>query len=164
MEDYPTNLLEFEQRFSTERACRDYLQRMRWPDGFRCPRCGSSKYWLTNRELYHCVACGLQTSLLAGTMLQDSRKPLQLWFRAMWHLTSQKYGANALGLQRLLALGSYRTAWVWLHKLRRAMVRPGRDRLSGVVEVDETYVGGQNKPGKHGRGAAGKSLVIVAAQ
>jgi len=81
----------------------------------------------------------------------------------MWHVTSQKYGANALGVQRVLDLVSYVTAWVWLHKLRRAMVRPGRDRLSGVVEVDETYVGGE-KPGKHGRGAAGKALVLLAAQ
>jgi len=81
----------------------------------------------------------------------------------MWHVTSQKYGANALGLQRLFGFGSYETAWVWLHKLRRAMVRPGRDRLSGEIEVDETFIGGE-KPGKHGRGAAGKTLVVVAAQ
>jgi transposase-like protein len=113
--------------------------------------------------LYHCGQCGLQTSILAGTIFQDTKKPLRLWFRAMWHVTSQKYGANALGLQRVLGLGSYRTAWVWLHKLRHAMVRPGRDRLSGVIEVDETYLGGE-KPGKRGRGAAGKALVLIAAQ
>jgi len=88
---------------------------------------------------------------------------LGLWFRAIWHVTTQKYGANALGLQRVLGLGSYRTAWMWMHKLRRAMVRPGRDRLSGTVEVDETYIGGE-KPGKRGRGAAGKELVVVVAQ
>ena len=164
MEDYPANLLEFERRFSSEQACRDYLLQMRWPDGFRCPRCAGSKHWLTKRGLHHCVACGLQTSVLAGTIFQDSRKPLQLWFRAIWHVTTQKYGANALGLQRVLQLGSYRTAWVWLHKLRRAMVRPGRDRLAGVVEVDEVYMGGEKKPGKHGRGAAGKTLIVVAAQ
>jgi len=164
MEDYPKGQLEFEQRFSTERACREYLRQMRWPDGFRCPRCGGSKYWLTRRELYHCTGCSLETSLLAGTILQGSRKPLQLWFRAMWHVTTQKYGANALGLQRVLELGSYATAWVWLHKLRRAMVRPGRDRLAGTVEVDEVYIGGEKKPGKPGRGAEGKALIIVAAQ
>jgi transposase-like protein len=105
----------------------------------------------------------LQTSVLAGTIFQDTKKPLRLWFRAIWHITSQKYGANALGLQRVLGLGSYRTAWVWLHKLRRAMVRPGRDRLSGTVEVDETYIGGKRR-GKRGRGAKGKTLVVVAAQ
>jgi transposase-like protein len=88
---------------------------------------------------------------------------LLLWFRALWYVTNQKYGVSALGLQRALGLGSYRTAWTWLHKLRYAMVRPGRDRLSGIVEVDETYLGGQ-KPGKRGRGAAGKALVVVAAQ
>jgi transposase-like protein len=81
----------------------------------------------------------------------------------MWHITGQKYGANALGLQRVLDLGSYHTAWEWLHKLRRAMVRPGRDLLSGTVEVDETYVGGK-KPGKRGRGAAGKALVGIAVE
>jgi transposase-like protein len=105
----------------------------------------------------------LQTSVLAGTLFQDTKKPLQLWFRAMWHITTQKYGANALGLQRVLGLRTYRIAWTWLHKLRYAMVRPGRDRLSGSVEVDETYIGAE-KPGKRGRGAAGKALVLIAAQ
>jgi transposase-like protein len=81
----------------------------------------------------------------------------------MWSVTSQKYGANALGLQRVLGLGSYHTAWEWLHKLRRAMVRPGREKLSGIVEVDETYVGGR-KPGKRGRGAEGKVLVMIAVE
>jgi transposase-like protein len=101
--------------------------------------------------------------VVAGTIFQDTKKPLRLWFRAVWQVTSQKFGANALGIQRVLGLGSYRTAWVWLHKLRRAMVRPGRDRLSGLVEVDEVYVGGE-RPGTGGRGAAGKTLVLVAAQ
>jgi len=99
----------------------------------------------------------------AGTVFQDTHKPLRLWFRAMWYMTSQKHGVSALGLQRVLGLGSYHTAWAWLHKLRRAMVRPGRDRLSGAVEVDEVYVGGE-RPGKRGRGAAGKSIVVVAAE
>jgi len=99
----------------------------------------------------------------AGTVFQDTKKPLRVWFRAMWHVTNQKYGANALGLQRVFGLGSYRTAWSWLHKLRRTMVRPGRERLSGVIQVDESYVGGE-KSGKRGRGAAGKSLVLIAAE
>ncbi len=105
----------------------------------------------------------METSLTAGTVFQDTRKPLRLWFQAMWYVTNQKQGVNALGLQRLLGLGSYHTAWTWLHKLRRAMVRPGRDRLAGTVEVDETFLGGP-QPGKRGRGAAGKVLVLVAAQ
>ena len=163
MEDYPLSLMDFERRFGTEEACQNYLSALRWPDGFRCPRCGGREYWFTKRSLYHCRKCNLETSLLAGTIFEGSRKPLQLWFRAIWHICSQKYGANALGLQRVLDLGSYRTAWVWLHKLRRAMVRPDRDRLSGVMEVDETYVGGK-KSGKTGRGTQGKVLVVVVVQ
>ena len=163
MEDYPTTLLEFERRFASEEACREYLSQLRWPDGFRCPRCQHTKAWSTSRELYHCGGCGVQTSVTAGTIFQDTRKPLRLWFRAMWHVTSQKHGVSALGLQRVLGLRSYRTAWTWMHKLRRAMVRPGRERLTGLVEVDETYYGGE-RPGKRGRGAAGKSLVVVMVQ
>lgn len=162
-EDYPRTLLEFEDRFSTEAGCVDYLRELRWPEGFICPHCGTEDAWRTGRGLFHCSQCGVQTSVTAGTVLHRTRKPLPLWFRAMWHITGQKYGANALGLQRVLNLGSYHTAWQWLHKLRRAMVRPGRDRLSGVVEVDETYVGGK-KPGKRGRGAAGKALVGIAVE
>lgn len=101
--------------------------------------------------------------MTAGTIFQDTRKPLRLWFRAIWHVTSQKHGVSALGLQRVLDLRSYRTAWTWMHKLRCAMVRPGRDRLAGVVEVDETYYGGE-KPGKRGRGAGGKAVVVIAVQ
>jgi hypothetical protein len=98
----------------------------------------------------------------AGTVFHRSKKPLLLWFRAMWHITGQKYGANALVPQRVLNLGSYHTAWQRLHKLRRAMVRTGRDRLSRIVEVDETYVGGK-KSGKRGSGADGKTLAGIAA-
>lgn len=160
MEDYPKTLLEFEERFNTEQACREYLLQIRWPEGFRCPRCAHTKAWWTKRGLLHCAGCGFQASVITETIFQDTKKPLRLWFRAIWHLTSQKYGANALGLQRVLGLGSYHTAWRWLHKLRRAMVRPGRDRLAGRIEVDETYIGGE-KPGKRGRGAAGKALVVI---
>jgi len=163
MEDYPRTILEFEARFASEEACRAYLAALRWPEGFRCPACGQTKAWGTGRDLLHCATCGHQTSVTAGTIFQDTHKPLRLWFRAMWYVTSQKHGASALGLQRVLGLGSYHTAWAWLHKLRRAMVRPGRDRLAGTVEVDEVYVGGE-RPGKHGRGAAGKSIVVVAAE
>jgi len=162
-EDYPRTLIEFEKRFSTETGCTDYLINLRWPEGFRCPNCGADTSWRTARAQFHCTQCETQTTITAGTIFHRTRKPLSLWFRAMWHITGQKYGANALGLQRVLNLGSYNTAWQWLHKLRRAMVRPGRDRLSGVLEVDETYVGGK-KAGKRGRGAAGKALVGIAVE
>lgn len=101
--------------------------------------------------------------MTAGTIFHDTRKPLSLWFEAIWHITCQKYGANALGLQRILGLGSYHTAWQWMHRLRRAMVRPGRENLSGTVEVDETYIGGE-RSGKRGRGAENKALVVIAVE
>jgi transposase-like protein/ribosomal protein L37AE/L43A len=163
MEDYPRNLLEFEQRFATDQACRDYLAKLRWPDGFVCPRCGGRRAWPTRRGLWVCADCQYQASVTAGTIFQDTRKPLTLWFRVMWWVTTQKNGASALGLQRELGLKTYWTAWTWLHKLRRAMVRPGRDRLSGRVEVDETYIGGPEE-GVIGRLAHDKALVLVAAQ
>ena len=155
--------MDFEKSFNAEEACRDYLAKMRWPNGIRCSNCQSKQVWPMSRALYLCKQCRFQTSVLAGTIFQDSKKPLKLWFRAMWYVTNQKSGARALGLQRILGFGSYRTAWKWLHKLRTAMVRPDRDRLSGVVEVDETYIGG-TRPGKRGRGAEGKTLVVVAVE
>jgi transposase-like protein len=163
VEDYPRDLAEFEARFSTEAACREYLLRLRWPDGFCCPRCVGRKTWPLRGVLLQCSSCGYQSSVTAGTIFQDTRKPLTVWFRAMWWVTSQKNGASALGLQRVLGLGSYKTAWTWLHKLRRAMVRPGRDRLSGRVEVDETYWGSEEE-GVRGRQTETKTLIVVAAQ
>ncbi|MFH1672759.1 MAG: IS1595 family transposase [Pseudomonadota bacterium] len=163
MEDYPRTLGEFDARFGSEEACRAYLFQLRWPDGFVCPRCQATTAWGTKRALIVCGSCGYQASVTAGTIFEGTHKPLRMWFHAIWWVTSQKTGASALGLQRVLGLGSYYTAWTWLHKLRRAMVRPGRDRISGVVEVDESYIGGE-KSGKRGRGAAGKALVVIAAQ
>jgi len=162
MDDYPRNLVELEERFATDEACRQYLVALRWPNGFRCPRCGGEKAWKASSHL-RCGHCQYKASVTAGTIFQDTRKPLTLWFRAIWWVVSQKNGASAKGIQRILELGSYQTAWAWLHKLRRAMVRPGRDGLQGTIEMDETYVGGE-KPGKRGRGAAGKILVVVAVQ
>src|SRR5574337_1758542 len=118
MEDYPRTLAEFEALFSSEAACRDYLFQLRWPDGFRCPRCAHEKAWPVGRGLFECARCGYQTSVIAGTIFQDTHKSLTLWFRAIWWVTSQKSGASALGLQRVLGLGGYQTAWAWLHKLR----------------------------------------------
>ena len=140
MADYPKDQLEFERWFSSEEACREYLIRVRWPKGIKCLRCGGEKLWLTKRKLYHCAGCGYESSVTAGTLFQDTRKPLQMWFRAMWYITNQKHGVSALGLQRVLGLGSYETAWTMLHRLRRAMVRPGRELLHGEVEVDETFL------------------------
>ena len=163
MEDYPRTVTELESRFSTEEACRAYLLNLRWPDGFQCYRCKSTACWPTQRGLFVCVACGKHVSVLAGTILERSRMPLPVWFRAIWWVVTQKNGASALGLQRVLGIGSYETAWTWLHKIRHAMVRPGRDRLSGRVEVDETYLGGLDE-GFHGRETFKKTLVVIAAQ
>jgi transposase-like protein/Zn ribbon nucleic-acid-binding protein len=163
MEEYPRNEAEFDAMFPTDEACREYAFRLRWPAGYRCPKCQAERGWWLATGRFECAACGHQTSVTAGTIFQDTHYPLQRWFRAMWWITSQKTGASALGLQRVLGLGSYQTAWTWLHKLRRAMVRPGRDRLSGCVEVDETYWGALAE-GHPGRGQAEKALIVVAAQ
>jgi len=163
MEDYPRDLMELEDRFSTEAACRDYLVRLRWPAGFRCPRCGDGQAWPVRTVWLECAGCHHQTSVTAGTILQDTRKPLRQWFRAIWYVTSQKNGASALGMQRILGLRTYVTAWSWLHKMRRAMIRPGRDHLRGTVEVDETYLGGLEE-GVAGRETERKALVAVAAE
>jgi transposase-like protein len=162
-EDYPRTLLELEKRFSTEAACRGYLFALRWPDGWICPRCGGRQGWALRRGVWRCVRCRYEGSVSAGTVFQDTHLPLTTWFRAMWQVASQKHGVSALGLQRVLGLGSYKTAWALLHKLRRAMVRPGRDRLRGTVEVDETYWGAQEE-GVIGRLTHDKALVIVGAE
>ena len=165
MKDYPMDLLEFEAEFQTEQQCRDYLMRLRYPDGkYICPKCSSDLSWKVTDTIYECKDCHHQSTVISGTIFQDTHKPLTLWFRAIWYITSQKNGTSALALQRILGLGSYRTAWTWLHKLRRAMIRPGRDELQGIVEVDETLVGAPGKGGKRGRGAENKVLVAVAVE
>ncbi len=143
MENYPETIFEFEERFRTEELCREYLTQIRWPEGFICTRCGHKKAWHMKRGLYRCQNCDYQVSITAGTIFQDTRKPLRLWFYAMWYITNQKNGVSAMGLKRALGFNRYETVWIWLHKLRTAMVRPGRDRLSGIVEVDEIYIGGK---------------------
>ena len=161
---YPRTFQELDRFFRNEDACRRYLAELRWPDGYRCPRCGSEDSpWVTARGYLHCRECEGEVSITAGSVFEGTRKPLRSWFLAMWFVTSQKHGASALGLQRVLGLGSYQTAWTWLHKLRRAMVRPGRERLRGRVEVDETYVGGAEEGGKRGRGAE-KEIVAIAVE
>ena len=139
--DYPANWSEFLERFSTEEACVAYLEKLRWSSGFICPRCAVvGDAYRSSRGRLMCRACRVQTTVTAGTILDKTRTPLRVWLAAMWYVTSQKQGVSALGLQRVLGLGSYQTAWAILHRLRRAMVRPGRDLLQGDVEVDETYV------------------------
>jgi len=162
-EDYPRTLLELERRFSNESACANYLAGLRWPGGWVCPRCGGKAAWLVRRARWRCDQCRYEMSVTAGTIFQDSHLPLTTWFRAMWQVTSQKNGMSALGLQRILGLGSYKTAWAMLHKLRRAMVRPGRERLQGTVEVDEAYWGDE-EAGVKGRHVEERSLIVVAAE
>ena len=147
--------MEFEKMFSTEKQCLDYLTKARWPNGFVCPRCGCCEHWLIVRDLIKCKNCQYQASPTRGTIFYRSKKPITVWFRAIWWIVAQKGGVSALGLKRILGLGSYRTAWSWLHKFRRLMVIPGRDKLSGKVEVDETFVGGQKE---------GKTLVAIAVE
>jgi transposase-like protein len=162
--DYPRTRVEFDRFFPDEQACLKYLEQLRWPDGFVCPGCGAPGLpWRMARHLYLCRHCRRQVSVLAGTLFHRTRKPLRLWFLAAWEITSQKYGANALGLQRVLAVGGYKTVWIWLHKLRRAMVRPGREQLQGTVEVDECYLGGV-EAGVSGRETIKKAIVLVAVE
>ena len=162
--DYPRTFQEMEQWFRDEAACRDYIRRLRWPDGFICPHCGvSGEPWMMSDELLRCRSCRGRTSLTAGTIFEGTRKPLRTWFMAIWFVTSQKNGVSALGLQRVLGLGSYETAWTWLHKLRRAMVLPGRELLAGAVEIDETYVGARHTS-VGGRSPGHKAIVAVAVE
>jgi len=163
-DEYPANLIEFIDWFPDDEACLHYLEAVRWPDGFQCPKCGAMKFWpIRGQALKECVECRYQTSVTAGTIFEGTRKSLRLWFFTMWLVTSEKNGISAMGLQRELGFSRYETAWTWLHKLRRAMVRPDRDRLSGPVEIDETYVGGDSE-GPRGRGAEKKHIVIIAAE
>ena len=160
--EYPKTMQEFMDRFSTEEACRQYLFDVRWEGGFKCPSCSHTKAWRHKRGILRCVKCHRDISVTAGTIFQGRHLPLRLWFQVLWSVVSQKNGVSALGLSR--SLGIYeKTSWKLLGKIRTAMVRIGRERLSGLVEVDEVFLGGV-KPGKRGRGALGKVLVLVAVE
>lgn len=163
MADYPLTAEEFEEWFSTEAACVEYLCRVRWPRGFVCVRCGSDRAWTMSRGLYRCSVCDAQTSVTAGTIFQGTRKGLQSWFRAIWNVTTRPDGVSALEIQRLLGLGSYHTAWRWMHKLRRAMAPPDRDLLAGTVVVDQAYLSGE-KPRQTDSTLSARPLIFVAAQ
>ena len=160
--DYPATFGEFQDWFSTDEACLEYLAKLRWADGFVCPRCNGSDYWHTGAGLRMCKNCSRRTSVTAGTIFDRTRTPMRTWFAAIWFVTSQKNGVSALGLQRVLGMSSYETAWAWMHKLRRAMVLPRWELLTGTVEVDETFIGGITR-GTAGRGT-NKVPVMVAAE
>jgi transposase-like protein len=163
-DDLPEDMPSFLTRFGTDEQCREYLFQARWPDGFRCAACGrGDAYALKTKIVYECVACRKQHSLLAGTIFEQTKTGLAKWFLAIYLVTSSKGGIAATELKRQLGFGSYQTAWSWLHKIRKAMVRPDREPLAERVEADETYVGGA-KRGRPGRGAAAKTLVAGAVE
>ena len=162
--DYPRSTGELQSWFATDADCLDYLEWLRWPDGFVCPRCGHAGGWAVGDGRYKCAGCGARTSVTAGTLFDRRRTPLTVWFLACWLFASQKDGVSALSLQRALEIGSYPTAWAMLHRLRSVLVRPGRDRLSGTVEVDETFIGGEEPGLRGGRAKGKKSLVGVAVE
>src|SRR5579875_2410316 len=159
--DYPATLQQLSSWFHDEQACHDYLVTLRWPEGFVCPLCGSRDAWRTGTGLWLCSACRKRTSVTAGAIFHRSRLPLTTWFAAAWLATADKNGVSALSLQRELGIASYESAWTMLHKLRRVMVVPGREKLSGLVEVGETYVGARGS-GVDGRLVHGKAIVLVA--
>jgi len=162
--DFPRTIVEFQRRFPDEAACRAYLFASRWPDGFRCPACGSERATeLARRLLWQCVACRHQVSVTAGTVLHKTRTPIHLWFWAAYLASTATPGISALQLQRQLGLRRYETAWMMLHKLRRAMVAPERTPLRGVVEVDEAYVGGNDALRAGGRDVFGTAAIVVVA-
>ena len=164
LQDLPRDLPTFLERFGTDEACRAYLVRARWPEGFRCSGCGHDQaYTHRKRLIEECRACGKQHSILAGTIFEQTKTGLARWFLAIYLVTASKGGISAMELQRQIGFGSYGTAWAWLHKIRRAMVVPGRRPLSERVEADETLVGGP-RPGRPGRGAAGKTVVAGAVE
>lgn len=161
--DLPKTQLEFERRFATEAACIEYLRRQRWPEGFRCPKCDATRSWaLRTRPLDQCASCGHQVSLTAGTVFHGTRKPLRLWFRVIAQFLASKSGCSAVDVARQHGL-KYETAWTWLHKVRSYMAQFGRAPLSGSVEVDETYLGGEDDDAHKGRSLTGHKTPVAGA-
>ncbi len=161
--DFPLTILEFQQRFGTEGACRDYVFASRWPDGFVCPGCGGRAVGAeTRRHLWICTACGRQTSVTAGTVMHGTRLPLRTWFWAAYLVSTFHPGISAKQLQRQLGIGCHETAWAMLHKLRGAMVAPERELLKREVEIDEFFLGGYEEGLKGGRQHGKKTLCGVA--
>ncbi len=161
---FPTTLREFQSKFATEEACQQYLAVCRWPDGFVCPRCGNQRaYELVKLRRWQCARCRHQVSLTAGTILHNTKTPLTVWFWAAYLMTTDKRGVSALLLQRQLALPRYETAWMMLHKFRRAMVNLTREPLRGEVEVDDTWVGGPQAGLRGSRQLRGRKAALVLA-
>jgi transposase-like protein/Zn ribbon nucleic-acid-binding protein len=154
--NFPKTALEFDKRFATEADCRAYWIEARWGGTPSCTKCSSTRVWPERGgTLFECAACGHQTSLTSGTLLQGTRKSFKTWFRAVFEISSRRNGISAKELQRIMGFGSYETAWTWLHKLRVALVRPEREPLSQRVQIDEGFVGGKR---------GGKSMVLVATE
>ncbi len=162
--DFPGSVGELLAWFTTDADCRDYLEWLRWPDGFLCSECGHVGGWRLGDGRWMCAGCAHRTSVTAGTILDRTRTPLTVWFNACWSFATAKDGISALSLQRTLEIGSYQTAWAMLHRLRSVLIRPGRELLSGSVEVDETFIGGEEPGLAGGRATGKKSLVCVAVE
>ena len=155
---------EFQRQFATEEACQDYLAACRWPEGYTCPRCGHVRaYRLADHPRWQCAACRYQVSLTAGTILHNTKTPLTAWFWATYLTVTDKRGLSALLLQRQLGLRRYETAWMLLHKLRRAMVNAAREPLRGDVEVDDTWIGGPQAGLRGSRQLKGRRAALVVA-
>lgn len=154
---YPRSLGEFQAWFRTDADCLDFLEWIRWPGGFVCPRCDNVGGWRVADGSFKCARCKKQTAVTVGTLFDRRRTPLTVWFTACWLFASQKGGISAQSLQRELEIGSYPTAWSMLHRLRSVLVRPRRERLAGVVGIDETYIGGE-EAGLAGDRAKGKKV------
>ena len=161
--EYPESMQEFMDQFSTEEACRQYLIKVRWADGFKCPKCAHSDAWKLGRGILKCKKCNSDISVTAGTVFQGRHLSLRLWFQALWSVVAHKNGVSALGLSEALGIRRQMTGWALLKKIRTALIRDGREKLSGLVEVDEVFLGGV-KPGKRGRDAIGKVLILVAVE
>lgn len=174
MAAYPTNLVEFQKRFPDNGSCAKYLFELRWPDGFRCPKCAHDEAWkLTGRvsdetPLYECKKCHRQTSIKAGTIMHRSKQPLTIWFWAAWLMATHSNGMSALQLQKQLGIKRYETAWLLEAKLRKAMVDNDRKLLNGIVEIDESSLPfrqkDEPKTGGQGRSHQGKMLIVGACE
>jgi transposase-like protein/predicted RNA-binding Zn-ribbon protein involved in translation (DUF1610 family) len=161
--DYPDTMQEFIDQFTSEESCRAYISQVRWGASFVCPHCAHTKHWQQDSGALRCASCRRDVHLTAGTVFQDSRTPLRTWFLVLWFLVSQKQGISALGLGRLLGIKRYDMVWELLGRIRTRIALKQRDKLSGTVEVDEVFIGGV-KPGKPGRSAGGKTLILVAVE